>query len=77
MGLRLIVLAFAVFALVWGVRLLWRRPHLPREGPPRRVGRMVRCEHCGLHVPREEAVSSGDHHYCSEDHRRADEAKEK
>ena len=31
---------------------------------------MVRCDHCGLNVPRSEALAEGDRWYCSEDHRR-------
>jgi len=31
---------------------------------------MVRCEHCGLNVPKSEAVADRDRWYCSEDHRR-------
>ena len=31
---------------------------------------MVRCDRCGLNVPRSEALAEGDRWYCSEDHRR-------
>jgi uncharacterized protein len=31
---------------------------------------MVRCDHCGLNVPRSEALAEGERWYCSEDHRR-------
>jgi uncharacterized protein len=31
---------------------------------------MVRCDHCGLNVPKSEALAEGDRWYCSEDHRR-------
>jgi uncharacterized protein len=30
---------------------------------------MVRCAHCGLHLPQKEAVIAGDVPYCSEAHR--------
>jgi len=30
----------------------------------------LRCSHCGVHVPRDEAVLSGDKAYCSRDHAR-------
>ncbi len=29
---------------------------------------MVRCSHCGVHVPREEAVGSAGQFFCSETH---------
>jgi len=31
---------------------------------------MVRCHHCGLNVPKSEALAAGERWYCSEDHRR-------
>jgi uncharacterized protein len=30
---------------------------------------MVRCAHCGLHLPRGESLASGDLFFCSEQHR--------
>ena len=31
---------------------------------------MVRCEHCGIHLPRSEAVLIGGHTWCSQEHAR-------
>lgn len=31
---------------------------------------MVRCEHCGIHLPRSEAVLSGGRTWCSQEHSR-------
>jgi uncharacterized protein len=31
---------------------------------------MVRCDHCGLNVPKSEALAAGERWYCSENHRR-------
>jgi len=31
---------------------------------------MVSCSHCGLNVPRSEALAEGDRWYCSDAHRR-------
>lgn len=30
---------------------------------------MVRCEHCGVHLPRSESVAAQGRHYCSVEHR--------
>ena len=30
---------------------------------------MARCAHCGLHVPRTEALAHGANHYCCTEHR--------
>ena len=41
------------------------------EKPPARkpLTDMVRCEHCGVHLPLSEAVQDGDHYYCSREHK--------
>ena len=43
------------------------------HGKPRRAPqqgeRMVRCEQCGMHVPRSEALEQGGKYYCCEEHR--------
>ena len=31
---------------------------------------MVRCEHCGIHLPRSEAVMIGGHTWCTQEHAR-------
>jgi uncharacterized protein len=41
-----------------------------RPGRPAAGEAMVRCDHCGLNVPKSDAVADGDLWYCSEDHRR-------
>lgn len=41
--------------------------------PPKAAGAaeaMIRCDHCGLNVPKSEALADGDRWYCSEGHRR-------
>nr|MBA2483461.1 hypothetical protein [Nitrosomonas sp.] len=30
---------------------------------------MVKCDHCGLHILRNEAVTDGDKYFCSDEHR--------
>ena len=74
---RLLFLAF----LIWLGWVLWRRVKAlldatgtasrgPSAGSPQQL-HMLRCEHCGLHVPEHEAVRAlNGHVYCCEDHRR-------
>ncbi|SHH08036.1 PP0621 family protein [Pollutimonas bauzanensis] len=42
----------------------------PRRGAPpvEHAEPMVRCEHCGIHMPRSEAVLSNGHIWCSTEH---------
>jgi uncharacterized protein len=39
-------------------------------GQPTAGEEMVTCRHCGLNVPKSEALAEGGRWYCSEDHRR-------
>jgi len=68
---RFILLALAVFGLIW---LLRRAPSdrpdsRQAPAPPRNThGELVRCAYCGLHLPRAEAREQGGRQYCSEEH---------
>ena len=58
---------------VWWV---WRRaqdrpPSPPPPPTPAPVSPMVCCAHCGLHLPREDAVAGERGSYCSVAHRQA------
>ncbi len=64
--LKLLLLACAA-ALYAYLRGRARRPEAP---PAPRTEDMVRCAHCGLHVPARESVRDGDLAFCCEDHRR-------
>ncbi len=68
-----------VFLVLAAVALLWwfsgrrkARPGAPRAAAtPPAAEAMVRCAHCGLHLPHGEALFDADRPYCSETHRRA------
>lgn len=47
-----------------------------RRKPPveKITEKMVRCQHCGLHVLEQEAIKSGTKFYCSQSHLEADSA---
>jgi len=70
---RFILLALAVFGLIWLLRraLGERSDAHQAPAPPRNThGELVRCAYCGLHLPRAEARESGGKQYCSEEHMR-------
>lgn len=66
---------FLVLAVVYAI---WRSQNRPSAPPPPArpplppPQDMVACQRCGLHLPRSEAVASGQHHYCCAEHQRSD-----
>ncbi len=78
---------FLVLAVVWVAIWLWRKnrreemqeraARTPRPAAPPAVGApqaMVRCAHCGLHLPASDAVrGTDDTPYCSAAHRQVAE----
>ena len=69
------ILRFLVIAgIVWLLLRMFRQPSAPEpQSRPRvRVANMVRCAHCGLHVPASESLQAGDRRYCCPEHLRAD-----
>jgi len=65
-----LLLAFAAYIAWKGLRRsAQREPVVPsRASTPAQA--MVSCAHCGLHVPRADALPAGDRFFCCEDHRR-------
>jgi len=70
--LRLLLLALLFWLLYRGVLALLgkARPEVIRRRSSD-GGQMVRCAHCGLHIPQQEALERDGHYYCSEEHRNA------
>lgn len=75
--LRVILLFAGVAALIWLVRRAFdpsaRRPgpdRSPDAAKPTGVDELVRCAHCGVHVPRVEARTQDGRHFCSPEHAR-------
>ena len=67
---KLIFLLLAV-AIVWAV-LKSHRKSLMRDQAPHAMAPedMVRCAHCGVHLPRSESHASDEKFFCSEEHLR-------
>ncbi len=67
--LRLLIIALLVWIVLRAVQRFVARWKTQSPTRPTQVGNMVRCDHCGLHVPEQEALRVGKHYYCSEPHR--------
>jgi uncharacterized protein len=71
MGFRTLFVLIAIALVIWAGKRLWdgrrvlppRGRHLPQA--------MLRCDHCGLHVPADEAIRHQAGVYCCPEHRRA------
>ncbi|MDE1168131.1 MAG: PP0621 family protein [Pseudomonas sp.] len=66
--IRLIFWIVIVFAGIW----LWRKfkagVSQPQSPPGQKTLQMVRCAHCGVHLPHDRALHRGQEWYCSQAH---------
>lgn len=65
-----ILLLIAIGFVVWGVFRAYQRS-LDRAAPtaPEKAAEdMVKCAHCGVNLPRSEAIYSGGEFYCTPEH---------
>lgn len=66
--LLLIAIGFIVFAIFKAYqRSLQKTPPSARESA---VEDMVKCAHCGVNLPRSEAILSGGDFFCTPEHKR-------
>jgi uncharacterized protein len=71
--MKLVVLIVLVVLGVWLIRRALTRSAGKKEaGKPMQAsgGELVRCAHCGVHLPRSEARQTEGVLYCSEEHAR-------
>ncbi|MBI2313283.1 MAG: preprotein translocase subunit YajC [Betaproteobacteria bacterium] len=68
---KLLLLVVVVLLVYWVVKA-FSRGLRKQDEPPRQAGAedMVRCDQCGVHLPRSESVTSQGKFFCSDDHRR-------
>ena len=68
----LLVVAVALWALLARSRGAGRPPRVRSQPPPPAPTKgsqdMVRCAHCGVHLPASDAVRAGGRSYCGPDH---------
>ena len=68
----ILLLALGLIVVYWVLKRYHRR--VPRPGTPPATGSedMVRCAHCGVHLPRSESLTTQGKFYCTPEHRRQD-----
>jgi uncharacterized protein len=71
--MKLAIFVVAIVLLLWLVfgRRGRRDDTRPRRPPAAEAEGMVVCAHCGVHLPRSEAVADGARLYCTDAHRLA------
>jgi uncharacterized protein len=70
---KLLWILAIVLLVMWLLRPRRSSQQPPADSDARRASKdvedMVRCETCGLHLPRNDALRSGDAYFCSDAHR--------
>jgi uncharacterized protein len=72
--MKFVLVIVALYVLYWLLRRSLRGIVPPRQAPPPAVPEprpMLACAHCGLHLPRDEALPGHGVVFCGEAHRRA------
>jgi uncharacterized protein len=64
-----LLLLVAIAAVVYRLLLSYRK-NMPRQDKPV-VEDMVRCAHCGMHIPKSESIQAGGNYFCGAEHRDA------
>lgn len=72
---RLLIL-IALCAAAWWLWRSFTRPKKPSPPASPQAQPMVRCAHCGVHVPQSEALAHDNRWYCSRAHLEQDHPSE-
>ena len=63
-----IIAALFITRLFTHKKALSARTNRPPAPAPKGAEKMVRCAHCGIYLPRSEALMSNNHTWCSLEH---------
>jgi uncharacterized protein len=66
-GIRVLLYLVGIGLVIWILLRLAKSPRIDTR-PTKQVGSMVRCAHCGVHVPQNEALQAGGKYYCCREH---------
>lgn len=67
--MKYLVLLGVIFAVIWWLKLSREPSSTQSKSSAHQPQNMVACQHCGLHLPENDAVRSRSGVYCSEEHR--------
>jgi uncharacterized protein len=66
-GIRVLIYLLGIALVIWILMRLAKKPRA-KEKSVGKVGDMVRCTHCGVYIPRHEAIQDSDRYYCCTRH---------
>jgi uncharacterized protein len=66
---KIVLLVLGLLFAYWVLKGYRRRIDRDDAPGPGAAEDMVRCERCGVHLPRSESVAARGKHYCSVEHR--------
>lgn len=64
------LLVLGLVLVYWMLKSYRRGVDRTSAAPPAEVEDMVRCDRCGVHLPRSESVATGGRFYCTPEHQR-------
>lgn len=71
MNLIRLLLIFILVAIVWQLIKRWlaNQSQTRQKTSSENLQQMVRCEECGLHIPKQEALVEKEKYFCCQEHR--------
>ena len=69
--IRLIIISLIIWLVIRLVKNFLNQTSKPTsKSSDNKLDNMVRCDHCGLHIPELEAIQDRDKFFCSAEHQR-------
>ncbi|MDH5446376.1 MAG: PP0621 family protein [Gammaproteobacteria bacterium] len=66
--IRILLIALVAWLLLRMIRNWADRQKIARQKSTSELESIVPCHHCGLHIPKNEALESDNKYYCSQEH---------
>jgi uncharacterized protein len=74
--IRILVIALIVWLVYRMIQRTLAKPEPEKPADAKLATDMVRCAHCGIHIPKNEALQRDGFYYCSEQHLEAGPCRE-
>ncbi|MDH5407365.1 MAG: PP0621 family protein [Gammaproteobacteria bacterium] len=71
--IRILLIALVAWLILRMIKTRLDRHTEHKKTQTDQIGAMVKCHHCGLHIPKQEAIESANHYYCSQEHRQLEQ----